>query len=130
VDDPHTIVDWDDDVQQITPGEPWNPADPVGSRFTQQIREGNRTATYDGEILAHDKPDHLALKLSSAQYTMHIDYRFHAVDAERTRLDYTVEMAMHTLLARIMGRLFAGMTRRLTEQQVAALKAYAERTAS
>lgn len=128
VDDPQTIADWADDVQQITPGDPWNPADPVGSRFMQQINEGGRTAIYEGEITAHDRPQHIALRLRSPQYTMDIDYRFEALDAARTRLTYSVEMTMQSLLARIMGRLFAGMTRRLTRQQAAALKAYAERT--
>lgn len=128
--DRDAILEWSEDVQQITPGEPWNPDDPVGSRFTQTIREGGRTATYDGEILAYDKPRHLAMRLSSAQFTMRIDYRFSpiATQAGWTRLDYTVGMTMHSLLARIMGRLFIGFTRRLARRQVEALKVYAERT--
>lgn len=127
VDDQDKILEWAEGVEAITPGTPWDPDNPVGSRFTQTIREGGRLATYDGEILAYDKPHHIAITLSSAQFTMRVDYRFSAIDADRTRLDYAVEMTMHTLIARFMGRLFAGFTRRLARQQVGALKTYAER---
>ncbi len=128
VDDQDRILEWAEGVQKITPGDPWNPDNPVGSRFTQQIREGGRVAEYEGEILAYDKPHHIAIRLSGTPFEMRVDYRFSAIDANRTRLDYAVDMTTHTLLARIMGRLFAGFTHRLARRQVASLKAYAERT--
>lgn len=127
VNDNDKIVEWAEGVEEIIPGDPWNPDNPVGSRFKQRIREGGRVATYDGEVVAYDKPRHIAVRLSSSQFTMRVDYRFSAIDAQRTRLDYAVDMTMHTFVARIMGRLFAGFTRKLAQKQVGAFKAYAER---
>jgi uncharacterized protein YndB with AHSA1/START domain len=126
VNDPEQIMQWMEGVEAIIPGDPWDPDHPVGSRFTQRIREGGRVAEYQGEVLAYDKPHLLTVTMGNPQFTMTVTYRFTALDADHTRLDYEADVVMHSFVARIMGTLFAWMTRGIVKKQMAALKALAE----
>jgi uncharacterized protein YndB with AHSA1/START domain len=126
VNDEDKIKQWAQGVEEIIHLEPWNPDRPVGSRFKQKIREGGRLAEYEGEIVAYDKPAHLAITLGSRAFTMRVDYRFSRVTDTSTRLDYAATMIQANLLARIMGVAFGWMTRRILTRQMTALKALAE----
>ena len=103
------------------------PAEPgrVGHTFTQKIKEGGRVTEYEGRITAWEAPAHLGLSLGDRHFTTHVDYRFTAEEGA-TRLDYSCRVELHNLLARIMGRLFGWLTRRIVRKQMAKLKAVAE----
>lgn len=126
VDDNEKLKQWAEGVEEIIPLDPWDPANPVGSRFKQRIREGGRVNEYEGEVTAYDKPHHIAITLGGAAFTMAVDYRFTALDAARTRLDYHVGMVAGSWWARVMGVAFGWLTRRIAAKQLAALKALAE----
>jgi carbon monoxide dehydrogenase subunit G len=126
VDDNEKVVQWATGVEEITPLEPWNPADPIGSKFKQRINEGGRVTEYQGEIVAYEKPRHLGITLSGRSFTMRVDYRFSALDANRTRLDYRVDMTRGSWFGRITWGVFRGLTARIARQQMTALKALAE----
>lgn len=126
VDNPAKIMVWAEGVEQILPLEPYDLQNPVGSRFKQIIREGGRTAEYVGEILAYDKPHHLAVTLGNDAFTMEVHYRFTVLDDHRTQLDYSAEMIKANWLGRIMGVLFGWLTNRILNKQMARLKKLAE----
>ncbi len=126
VDDPEKFKQWAEGVEETIPGDPWDSDNPVGSRFTQRIREGGRVGEYEGEILAYDKPNLKTVRLGNPQFHTVTTYRFTALNADRTRLAYETDMVMHTAVARVMGRLFAWFTRGIVKRQMARLKALAE----
>jgi hypothetical protein len=129
VDDNEKVKQWAKGVEQIIPQEPWNPANPVGSKFKQLIREGGRLTEYHGEVVAYDKPRHLGVTLGSKDFSVRMDYRFTRLDARRTRLDYSADTRAFTWIGRVMLVLFGWLNRRTANQQMAALKALAEREA-
>ncbi len=123
--DNDNVKKWAQGVEEIIPREPWNPANPVGSRFTQKIREGGRLSAYEGEVVAYDAPRHMAITLDNPQFTMRVDYRFSEIPGG-TRLDYTAETIQSNWVGRIFGVLFGWLTNRILDKQMAALKALAE----
>lgn len=125
VNNPAKTMIWAEGVEQIIPLEPYDLANPVGSRFKQVIREGGRAAEYVGEIIAYDKPHHLGITLGNAAFTMEVHYRFSAAGSG-TRLDYSAEMIRANLLGRVMGVLFGWLTGRILDKQMARLKQVAE----
>lgn len=126
VDDDQKVMQWAEGVESITYLGDVDRSNPVGARFTQKIREGGRVAEYQGEVVAYDRPHHLAITLGSKQFTMRVDYRFTSTGPADTRLDYAAEMIQAVPLARVMGVLFSWLTRRILDKQMARLKALAE----
>jgi len=130
VEDHDKIKQWAQGVEEIIPLEPWDPANPVGSRFRQRIREGGRLSEFHGEVVAYDKPRHLAITLGNNAFTMRVDYRFTTLNPTQTRLDYSADMVSGSWFGRLMGALFRSLTVRILHKQMAALKALAEREAN
>lgn len=66
-----------------------------GSTFRMHIREGGRVRVYDGEILSHRHPEHLAVRFGGGSFPedmrMQVDYHL-ARHADGTRLDYSARM--------------------------------------
>jgi carbon monoxide dehydrogenase subunit G len=98
---------------------------PVGSRFRQRIREGGRSVEYDGEVIAYEKPRHLAVRIGGKHFSVEVDYRL-SESGGGTQLDYTADVTNTSLIAKIMGIVAGGMTRRIAERQLTRLKAVAE----
>ncbi|NIN68580.1 MAG: SRPBCC family protein, partial [Anaerolineae bacterium] len=52
-----------------------NREQPIGTKFTQRIREGGRITEYEGEVTAYEKPYHLGVRIGSPQFSVDVDYR-------------------------------------------------------
>jgi hypothetical protein len=69
--------------------------DRTGATFQMRIREGARLADYEGEILVHDRPTHLAVRFWGGSLkpcmVVRVDYRLTPV-GDATRLDIVSEL--------------------------------------
>ncbi|MBI3653136.1 MAG: SRPBCC family protein [Acidobacteria bacterium] len=125
VDDEKNLKRWMDGLEETIFPEGYERAKSVGTKFKQRIREGARVNEYDGEVIAYDKPHHLAILLGNKHFTVRVDYRFTA-DRLQTRLDYQSAMIRSSWFVNLMCKLFAGFTRRLLNKQMQKLKELAE----
>jgi uncharacterized protein YndB with AHSA1/START domain len=129
VDDPEKIKLWMRGLEETVYASKPNRADPVGTRFTQRIRQGRRVAEYEGVVTAYEKPLHLAVRIGNEKFAFDVDYRFTDLEG-RTQLDYTAAGADPTGVARPAGAFFAWVTRRIAAKQMRRLKKVAETGAS
>lgn len=129
LDDDDQLMRWMDGLEGTTYPNGKDPANPVGVRFRQRIREGGRVTEYDGAVTAYAKPTHLGVRIGNRSFTMEVDYHLTAGDGA-TRLDYAAQMVEASRFARVMARLFGWLTRRILRKQMTKLKACAEADAA
>ena len=125
VDEEKNLKRWMEGLEETIFPEGYERAKTVGTKFKQRIKEGSHVNEYDGEVIAYDKPNHLAILIGNKHFTVQVDYRF-TTDGIQTRLDYKAEMIRANRLVRLMCKLFAGFTKRLLDRQMKKLKALAE----
>jgi uncharacterized protein YndB with AHSA1/START domain len=117
---------WMDGLEETIYTSERDPANPVGTKFKQKIREGGRVQEYDGEVLAYEKPKHLAVRIGNKYFHAVADYRF-TPTAEGTRLDYACDVTCHSRLFKVMMFFFGWFMRRILRKQMTKLKELAER---
>src|SRR5262252_4650646 len=105
VEDTDKMKQWMDGLEETIYTSERDPANPVGTKFKQKIREGGRVQEYDGEVLAYEKPKHLAVRIGNKMFAAVADYRFTPTH-DGTRLNYTCELTCHHWIARFMKLLF------------------------
>ena len=125
VDEEKNLKKWMDGLEETIFPEGYDRAKTVGTKFKQRIKEGSHINEYDGEVIAYEKPHHLAIMLGNQHFTVKVDYRFTA-DGTRTRLDYQAEMIRAGWFVRLMSKLFSGFTQRILDKQMRKLKLLAE----
>jgi uncharacterized protein YndB with AHSA1/START domain len=129
LDDPQKIKLWMHGLEETVYKTKRNRQQPVGTRFTQRLKQGRRISEYDGEVTAYERPTHLALRISNDSFAFDVDYRLADLGG-RTRLEYTATGADPKGLARPAGAFFALVTRRISAKQMRRLKAVAESRAN
>jgi uncharacterized protein YndB with AHSA1/START domain len=106
-------------MHQLDPG----PLD-VGTRLRYHYKDGRRTGTMDGQVVAHEPDRHFALKFTDSMMDVTVDF-VAASDGVGTSLTHTVDIAPKGL-----GVVFAPLIKRqLPKQTIDAmnrLKALAE----
>lgn len=125
VDDEDNLKLWMDGLEETIFPEGKNRTNPVGTKFTQRLREGRRIAEYAGRVVAYEKPNQLAVTIGNAQFEMLVVYRFTPKGAW-TWLDYSATMTRGNLFIKLMSKLFAPLTRRILDKQMQKLKELAE----
>src|SRR5262249_48249502 len=125
VEDTDKMKQWMDGLEETIYTSEGDPANPVGAKFKQRIREGGRVHEYDGEVRAYEKPKHLAVRIDNKHSQAVADYRF-APTADGTRLDYKCDVTCHSLFVKVMGFLFGWFMKRILRKQMAKLKQLAE----
>jgi uncharacterized protein YndB with AHSA1/START domain len=126
VEDTEKMKLWMDGLEETIYTTERDPANPVGTKFKQKIREGGRVQEYDGEVMAYEKPEHLAVRIGNRHFQANVDYRF-TPTPEGTRLDYTCEITCHNWFVRVMAFMFGWLTKRILRKLMAKLKELAER---
>lgn len=123
---PDRHAQWLGGLEETVYAAPFDPARPMGTRFTYRMRGGRRLVEFGGEITAFEKPRRLGLRIGNVAFAMDVEYRLTPADG-RTRLDYSVEVTNTALATRISGVLMWPATRRLLTKQLKRLKEVAER---
>lgn len=125
VDEDKNLKKWIDGLEETIFPEGYDRAKTVGTKFKQRIKEGSHINEYDGEVIAYEKPHHLAILLGNKHFTVKVEYRFTS-NGTRTRLDYQAEMIRASWFVRLMCKLFSGFTQRILDRQMKKLKELAE----
>jgi len=126
VEDKEKMKLWMEGLEETVYTTPLDLTNPVGTKFKQKIREGGRVQEYDGELLAYEKPKHLAVRIGNKHFQAMADYRFTPTH-DGTRLDYTCDVNCHSWIARMMSVLFGWFMKRILRKQMAKLKELAEK---
>jgi uncharacterized protein YndB with AHSA1/START domain len=123
--DPEKHKLWLQGVEETQYVGEYDPANPVGARFKQKIREGGRVKEYEGVVTAFAKPKHLGICLFAPQFSVQVDYQLTPVESA-TRLDYSADVSCGHWLIRLLGRVFSFFMRGILRKQMQKLKALAE----
>ncbi len=126
VDAPHHIVGWVGGAVEHTYLSARGPQPPLGQRFRQRLRQGRTIRTFEGEIIAWEPVTHFGLRIPTAAYTTEAHFRIAALGADRSTIDYTIEIALTSRLAKILGPIIRLPLRLFVRKQIGSLKAYAE----
>jgi uncharacterized protein YndB with AHSA1/START domain len=124
LDDPGQMKRWMQGLEETTFTRR-DPGNPVGARFRQRLREGDKVAEYDGEILAYEKPAHLVMRIGDEHFSVDIDYRLTAVEGG-TRLEYVARPTHRTMKSRFLDAVLRPLTAGLVKRQMDSLKRVAE----
>ncbi len=129
VDDDEKLPLWLHGLEETRYPDGRDPANPVGTRFVQKIREGGRVQEYEGEVVAYEKPHHLAILIGNKSFCVRVDYRFREENGG-TRLDYSCEPVRATWVVRFLFFAFHWLTMRILRKQMASLKELAEQASA
>lgn len=99
--------------------------DPVGTKFIQKLKEGGRTQAYEGEVITYKLNDHLGIRLGNHAFSVDVHYRLHAEGAA-TKLEYSCAVEYKGWFYRMIGKMFFGFMRKMSNKQMDRLKELAE----
>ena len=97
----------------------------VGTRFVQEMREGDKVSTYEGEVTAYEKGRLLGMLLLPEALAIHVVYHVEG-DEDWTLLDYGCDVKPMTWRGYLMVWYGRKMLNRILDQQLARLKLVAE----
>jgi uncharacterized protein YndB with AHSA1/START domain len=126
VDEPEHIVKWVGgavDHVYVTPRDPTNP---VGQKFVQKLRMGSSVREFNGEIIAWEKPTHFGLHIPTPAYSSEAHFRITPEGPTNSTVDYSIDVTLHTLTARVIGAVLQFPLGFFVQNQVGKLKSYAE----
>jgi uncharacterized protein YndB with AHSA1/START domain len=103
----------------------YDPKHPLGSKFTQKIRDGKKLEVYDGEVVAYEKPRHLGVHVSNGGMTAKVDYQLKSLK-KKTQLEFTSDLQFKSLAFKLLVNLSQPVIRGIIEKQLASLKKLVE----
>lgn len=126
IDEPEKILQWvEGAVTHRYLGDP--PAgDRVGQRFHQSLKQGSKITEFEGTLIACDHPRHFAFTIPSPSYSSEAHFRLTPLDGRRTRVDYSIDVTLHTLKAKVGATLLRIPLTFFVPRQMQRLRALAE----
>jgi hypothetical protein len=98
---------------------------PVGTRFVQEMREGDQIVSYDGEVTEYDRGRLLGVLLRPQAFAIHAVYHVSG-DEDWTLLDYGCDVKPQTWRGYLMVWWGRRLLNSILDQQLARLKLVAE----
>lgn len=117
---------WMDNVQSIRYTSPIDPLQPIGTTFTQKVREGLFTREYQGEVVAYREHDHFAVRFGDRRFRFQLDYTLEGLDAARTKVNYQLRSVEESMFMALAGRVVRNMAEGMANSHVRSLKDFAE----
>lgn len=115
-----------EDIAYIKDGDPDNP---VGRKFIQKYQMFGKPYYQDGQIVAFEKPNHIAVRVSTRDYTIDVDYRFAPADGG-TRVESSSNWVYRSFYGHVFLRLnfffSRWFLRRIGKRQLERVKQLAE----
>lgn len=99
---------------------------PVGARFVQEMNEGGKISSFEGEVTEYEPGRLLGVLLKPEAFAIHVVYHVTG-DADWTRLDYGCDVRPMTWKGWIMLSLGKRMLSSILDQQLGMLKIVAEK---
>lgn len=98
---------------------------PVGCRFIQEMREGDKVSSYEGEVTEYEAGKLLGVLLRPKAFAIHAVYHVSG-DEDWTRLDYGCDVRPMTWRGYLMVWYGKKLLNSILDQQLARLKLVAE----
>ncbi len=114
-----------EEVESIQFPVPIDPLQPLGTRFTQKVREGLFLRTYEGRVEVYREYDRFSISFSDRRFQFRLDYFIEEED-RGTVLRYKLENHRENLLTLFAGGLVSGMTETMVVKNLRNLKTFAE----
>jgi carbon monoxide dehydrogenase subunit G len=98
-----------------------------GSTFRMRIREGGRVGEYTGEVVRHERPKDLGVRIRGGcgrEFEVNVDYHLEDLGG-KTRLDYRCQAEMKGFW-RVLGAIFGVFARMQAKGFLRSLKRLAE----
>ncbi len=116
---------WLEGLEETIREPGYDPKHPVGSTFTQKIRDGKKLDVYDGQVVAYEKPKHLGVQVSNGGMTANVDYRLKSLK-KKTQLEFTSNLQFKSLAFKLLVNLSQPILRGIIEKQLKSLKELVE----
>lgn len=130
IDEPEQILKWvEGAMAHEYVGDPPQ-GDRVGQRFHQSLKQGSKVQHFEGTLIACDRPAHFAFTIPTPGYSSEAHFRLTSLERARTRVDYRIDITLHTLKAKIGATLLRIPLTFFVPKQMRRLKALAESLAS
>ena len=100
-------------------------SNPVGTRFIQEMREGDKISSYEGEVTEYEKGRLLGVLMRPHAFAIHAVYHVSG-DDDWTRLDYGCDVKPMTWRGYLMVWYGKRLLNSILDQQLARLKFAAE----
>jgi uncharacterized protein YndB with AHSA1/START domain len=94
---------------------------PVGSKFTQKIREGKKIEVFDGEVTAYERPKHLGARVHNKSLSVQADYHLKSVKTT-THVEFTTEVTFNNLALKLIAGMSRAIMRGILEKQMKTVK--------
>lgn len=101
---------------------PVDPANPVGVKFIQHLREGGRVQAYEGQVIAYRKNSLLGIQLHHPAFLIEVKYQLEVLSDKSCRLFLTEKIKAKNLFSKIMNFFFQGIIKRTLKKQMSLLK--------
>jgi hypothetical protein len=87
---------------------------------------GNSVRDFEGRIVAWEKPTDFGLSIPTPAYSSEAHFRISPEGPARSTVDYSIDVTLHTLSARVIGTALRFPLRFFVQNQIGKLKSYAE----
>lgn len=101
IDEPDKIVRWVEGALEHRYLGERDLAHPVGQKFIQRLAQGSKVTEFEGTLIAFEPLRHFAFRIPSPAYSSEAHFRLSALGPNRTHVDYSIDVTLHTLKARI-----------------------------
>lgn len=98
---------------------------PVGTRFLQEMREGDKVSSYEGEVTEYEPGRLLGVVLEPKAFVIHVVYHVTG-DEDWTLLEYGCDLRPTTWRGYLMVWYGRSILNRILDQQLARLRLVAE----
>lgn len=102
-------------------------SNPVGVKFKQRLREGNRIQEYEGQVTEYNKNNRITIQMNHPSFLINVSYHLQEISPNSSILYITEELKAKTVSGKILSILFRVFMKKGLEKQMKALKQCAER---
>ncbi|HDX9614764.1 TPA: SRPBCC family protein [Bacillus toyonensis] len=122
LEDPEKQMKWMQGLEGTDHITTFDPANPVGTKFKQRLRERGQVQEYEGQVIAYEKYSLLGIQLDFPAFLIEVKYQLEVLTDKSCRLSLTERIEAKTLISKIMNFLFRGIIKRTIKKQMILLK--------
>lgn len=102
-------------------------SNPVGVKFKQRLREGNRIQEYEGQVTEYNKNNRISIQMNHPAFLINVSYNLQEISTNSSMLYVTEEVTAKNVSGKILSILFRVFMKRGLEKQMKLLKQCAEK---
>ena len=75
----------------------------VGDKFLQRLKQGRKVVEFEGTLITRQYGRHFAFTIPAPAYSSEAHFRLSPRGLSGTHVDYSIDVTLHTLLAKLAG---------------------------